>query len=65
MPAKLNPPTSDSLLLWAATNPAQVIDYLALVRALQNLEIVVTQNNVTKRFPLKVSSENAVIEIKL
>jgi hypothetical protein len=64
-PNTLPPPSSDSLLMWVVQRPAEVAAYLATVRALRSLEIVVTQAGVTKRFPVTISGENAVVSISL
>lgn len=61
----LPPPSSDSLLAWVIQSPQEVADYLATVRALRRLEIVVTQAGVSKRFPVMLSGENAVVSINL
>ena len=64
-PNTLPPPSSDSLLMWVVQRPVEVAAYLATVRALRSLEIVVTQAGVTKRFPVTISGENAVVSISL
>jgi hypothetical protein len=51
--------------MWVVQRPAEVAAYLATVRALRSLEIVVTQAGVTKRFPVTISGENAVVSISL
>lgn len=58
-------PPAGPLLRWVIENPAQVAAYLETVRALGKLEIAVTQSGVTKKFPLILSGENAVISIQL
>ena len=64
-PNTLPPPSSDSLLAWVIQHPAEVAAYLATLRALRSLEIVVTQSGATKRFPVTISGENAVVSIAL
>ena len=64
-PNTLPPPSSDSLLMWVVQRPAEVAAYLATLRALRSLEIVVTQSGVTKRFPVTISGENAVVTVTL
>lgn len=59
----LPPPPKGGYLQWVVENPAQVAAYLATVYALQNLEITVTKNNVTTKYPIRLSSQNAVIAI--
>lgn len=53
------------LLPWVLQHPEQVAAYLETVRALARLEIVVVQAGVTKKFPLVLSAENAVVKIDL
>lgn len=62
---RLPDPPAGPLLRWVIENPAQVTAYLETVRALGKLEISVTQSGVTKKFPLILSGENAVISIQL
>lgn len=64
-PGPLPAAPSDSLLAWVIQHPAEVAAYLATVRALGRLEIVVTQNGVTKKCPVLFSGENAVVSISL
>lgn len=64
-PAQLPIPSADSLLAWAINHPAEIAAYLTAIRALRSLEINVTQDGVTKRFPVQVSGENAVVSIVL
>ena len=63
--APLHAPNPDALLAWVIQNPQEVAAYLAAVRALRGLEIVVTQNGVTKKFPVMLSGENAVVSVSL
>jgi len=58
-------PPSDSLLAWVIQHPAEVAAYLATVRALGRLEVIVTQSGATKKFPVLFSGENAVVSLNL
>jgi len=62
---RLPDPPSGPLLRWVIEHPEQVAAYLETVRALGKLEISVTQSGVTKKFPVIISGENAVISIRL
>lgn len=63
--APLPAPPADSLLAWVIQSPQEVAAYLATVRALRKLEIVVTQSGVTRKFPVLLGGENAVVSINL
>lgn len=63
--APLPMPPEGDLLPWVVQRPHEVAAYLATVRAFRRLEIVVTQSGVTKRFPVILSGENAVVSISL
>ena len=54
-----------SLLKWVVERPHEVAAYLEALRALGRLEIVVVQSGVTKRFPVVLSAENAVVTLQL
>jgi len=53
------------MLSWVTKRPAEVAAYLETVRAIRRLEIVVTQSGVTKRFPVIISGENAIVSVAL
>jgi hypothetical protein len=59
------PPPAGEMLSWVTKRPAEVAAYLETVRAIRRLEIVVTQSGVTKRFPVIISGENAIVSVAL
>lgn len=60
---KIDPPPPGGYLDWVLNNPQQVADYLQTVYALRELEVVVVQNGVTRRYPVKFSPTNAIVQI--
>ena len=59
------PPAVGDMLSWVVQRPTEVAAYLETVRAIRRLEIVVTQSGVTKRFPVIISGENAIVSVAL
>lgn len=60
---RLPEPPEGGYLDWVLNNPQQVADYLQTVYAMRQLEVVVVQGGVTRRYPIKFSEGNAVIQI--
>ncbi len=63
--APLQEPPRYNFLQWIAQNPEAFAAYLQRVYALSNLQIAVTINGVTTRYPIKFSATNAIVEIPL
>lgn len=61
----LPPLPSTDLLAWVMSKPQDAAAYIRAIRSMSRLEVVVVQNGVTKRFPLVLSGENAMVELKL
>ena len=60
---RIQPPPADDYLQWVLNNPQQVADYLRTVYALRQLEVVVVQGGTTRRYPVKFSDGNAIVQI--
>jgi hypothetical protein len=58
-------PPSGNYLSWMTNHPDEFSAYLQTVFALSRMEVVLTINGVTKRFPLKITGQNAIVEINI
>ena len=63
--SRLLPPPPENFLLWANQQPAELRAYLLALYRLSRLEISVTQDGVTKSFPVSFAGENALVQINL
>lgn len=59
------PPPPENFLVWVAQQPEQLRAYLLFLHQLSQLEIVVVQAGVTRRFPLIRAERNAIVQIQL
>jgi hypothetical protein len=59
------PPPPENFLVWVAQQPEQVRSYLLFLHQLSQLEIVVVQGGVTRRFPLIRAERNAIVQIEI
>lgn len=55
------PPTAQEIdLVWLMNNREVLADYMAVIYALSNAQIAVTQNGKTTLYPVRISPQNAV-----
>lgn len=59
------PPPPENFLPWVAQQPEQLRAYMLFLHQLSQLEIVVVQGGVTRRFPLIRAERNAIVQIEI